>query len=98
MNVEIGAEAALFPEYINGIVVAMYGSSLGSNPEERVLKKLSLAGLAKLSQFGLASGDFRGLRIHNRPVYTAGYFTAKAVDRGDKRTRRVRDRDFVKFE
>jgi hypothetical protein len=30
MNVEIGAEAALFPEkeYINGIAVAVYGLSL----------------------------------------------------------------------
>jgi hypothetical protein len=39
-----------------------YGSSLGSNPEKRVLKKLSLAGLAKLSRFGLASADYRGLQ------------------------------------
>ncbi len=43
-----------------------------------ILKKLSLAGLAKLSRlrcswirFGLASADFRELRVHNRPVYTA---------------------------
>jgi hypothetical protein len=38
------------------------------------LKKLSLAGLARLSclRFGLASVGYRGLRVHDRPVYTAG--------------------------
>jgi hypothetical protein len=37
MNVEIGAEAALFPEkeYINGIAVAVHDSFCGeSNPSE----------------------------------------------------------------
>jgi hypothetical protein len=35
MNVEIEAEAALFPEkeYIKGIFVAVYSNSLGSNPD-----------------------------------------------------------------
>ena len=32
------------------------------------------------------------------PVITSGWGRGKAVNRGDKRTRRVRDRDFVKFE
>ncbi len=48
-------------------------------PEAEVLKKMSLAGLAKLSRlrysllrFGLASASFLGLGIHDRPVYTAG--------------------------
>ncbi len=48
-------------------------------PEAGVLKKLSLAGLAKLSRlryswlrFGLASAGYRGLGVHDRPVYTAG--------------------------
>ncbi len=43
------------------------------------LKKLSLAGLARLSwlrysclRFGLASVGYCGLRVHDRPVYTAG--------------------------
>ncbi len=33
MNVEIGAEAALFPkkEYINGIAVAVYTRDMGKN-------------------------------------------------------------------
>ncbi len=42
-------------------------------------KELSLASLAKLSwlrhswlRFGLASAGYRGLGVHNRPVYTAG--------------------------
>jgi hypothetical protein len=46
-------------------------------PEAGVLKKLSLAELAKLSRprykwlrFGLASAGYRGLRGHDRPVYT----------------------------
>ncbi len=46
-------------------------------------RKLSLAGLAKLSRltnswlrFGLASACYRGLGVHDRPVYTAGYLTA----------------------
>jgi len=49
-----------------------------TDSEAGVFKKLSLAGLAKLSQlryswlrFGLASADYRGLRVHNRLVYTA---------------------------
>jgi hypothetical protein len=35
MNVEIGAEAALFPEkeYINGIAVAVHASSLVRSPK-----------------------------------------------------------------
>jgi hypothetical protein len=44
-----------------------------------VFKKLSLAGLAKLSRlryswirFGLASACYSGLRVHDRPVYSAG--------------------------
>ncbi len=48
-------------------------------PEAGVLKKLSLAGLAKLrrlryswQRFGLASAGYRGLWVHDRPVYTAG--------------------------
>jgi hypothetical protein len=40
--------------------------------EAGVIKKLSLAGLAKLSWFGLASASYRGLGVHDRPVYTAG--------------------------
>ncbi len=51
----------------------------GWEPEAGVLKKLSLAGLAQLNRlsysclrFDFASADFRGLRVHNRPVYTAG--------------------------
>ncbi len=48
-------------------------------PEAGVLKKLTLAGLAKLSlltyiwlRFGLASAGYRGLGVHDRLVYTAG--------------------------
>ncbi len=43
-------------------------------PEAGVLKKLSLAGLTRYSwlRFGLASAGYRGLRVHDRPVYTAG--------------------------
>jgi hypothetical protein len=44
--------------------------------EAGVLKKLGLDGLAKLSRLryswlriGLASADYRGLGVHNRPVY-----------------------------
>jgi hypothetical protein len=42
-------------------------------PEAGVLKKLSLAGLTRYSllRFGLASAGYRGLRDHDRPVYTA---------------------------
>jgi hypothetical protein len=45
-----------------------------SDSEAGVLKKLRLAGLAKLSRlrFGLASAGYRGLGVHNKPVYTAG--------------------------
>ncbi len=50
-----------------------------SLPEAGVLKKLSLAGLAKLSRlryswlrFGLASAGYGGLGVHDRSVYTAG--------------------------
>ncbi len=37
MNVEIGAEAALFPEkeYINGIAVAVIGRYINSLPESK---------------------------------------------------------------
>ncbi len=43
-------------------------------PEAGVLKKLSLADLAKPSwlKFGLASAGYPGLVVHGRPVYTAG--------------------------
>jgi hypothetical protein len=48
-------------------------------PEAGVLKKFSLAGLAKLSRvrysglrFHLASAGYPGLIVHVRPVYTAG--------------------------
>ncbi len=43
-------------------------------PKAEVLKKLSLAGLARLSRlrFVLASAGYRGLGVHDRPVYTAG--------------------------
>ncbi len=47
-------------------------------PKTGVLKKLSLAGLVKLSRlryswlrFGMASAGYRGLEVHNRPVYIA---------------------------
>jgi hypothetical protein len=46
--------------------------------EAGILKKFSLVGLAKLSRlrysrlrFGLASAGYRGLGVHDRPVYTA---------------------------
>jgi len=49
------------------------------SPDAGVLKKLSSAGLAQLSRlgyswlrFGLASADYSGLRVHDRPVNTAG--------------------------
>ncbi len=55
--------------------------------EEGVLKKLSLTGLAKLSQlryswlrFGLASAGYCGLGVHNRPVYKAGELTADSTE------------------
>jgi hypothetical protein len=51
--------------------------------EAGVLKKLSLAGLAKQSRlryssqrFGLASAGYRGLGVHDRLMYTAGLLTA----------------------
>jgi hypothetical protein len=42
-------------------------------PEAGVLKKLSLAGVAKLSRlrYGLASASYHGLGVHDKPVYTA---------------------------
>jgi hypothetical protein len=48
MNVEIGAEAALFPEkeYINGIFVAVHcekGLAIFPSPAGKSLTKLSLA-------------------------------------------------------
>ncbi len=56
-------------------------------PEAGVLKKLSLAGLAMLSQlryswlrFGLASAGYRGLGVHDWPVYTAGLLTADSTE------------------
>jgi hypothetical protein len=58
-----------------------YSPSPPSTPytDARVLKKLSLAGLAKLCQlkyrllrFGLASAGYRGLVVHSRRLYTAG--------------------------
>jgi hypothetical protein len=36
------------------------------------LKKLSLAGLAKLSRLRYSSAGYRGLGVHDRPMYTAG--------------------------
>ncbi len=48
------------------------------DPEAGVLKKLSLAGLAKLSRlsyswlrFALASAGYHGLEAHDRPMYSA---------------------------
>jgi hypothetical protein len=44
---------------------------------------LSLAGLAELTKvwgFGLASVDYRGLGVHDRPVYTAGQLTADSTE------------------
>jgi hypothetical protein len=48
-------------------------------PEVGILKKLSLASLAKLSRlsyswltFGLASAGYRELGVYDEPVYTAG--------------------------
>ncbi len=62
-----------------------HGESLQS--EAGVLKKLSFAGLAKPSRlryswqgFGLASASYRGLRVHYRPVYKAGYLTADSTE------------------
>ncbi len=42
--------------------------------EAGVLKKLSLAGIAKLSRlrFGLVSAGYNGLGVHDRLVYIAG--------------------------
>jgi hypothetical protein len=55
--------------------------------EAGVLKKLSLAGLAKLSQlrysrlrFGLASAGYHGLGVCDRPVYTTGQLTADSTE------------------
>ncbi len=52
------------------------GLAWAENAEAGVLKKLSLAGLAKLSSlrysFGLASAGYHRLGVHDRPVYTAG--------------------------
>ncbi len=52
---------------------------IAQDPKAGVLKKLSLAGLAKLNRlryswlkFGLASAGYHGLGVHDRPVYTAG--------------------------
>ncbi len=46
--------------------------------EAGVLKKLILAGLAKL-RFGLASAGYSGLGVHERPMYTAGYLPADST-------------------
>jgi hypothetical protein len=55
---------------------SLYSSKLHVPPVVRggVLKKLSLSVSAKLSwlRFGLASAGYRGLVVHDRPVYTAG--------------------------
>ncbi len=52
---------------------------VSTKPEAGVLNKFSLGGLAKLSRlrygwlrFYLASAGYRGLGVHDRPVYTAG--------------------------
>ncbi len=57
------------------------------SPEAGVLKKLSSAGLAKLSRpryswlrFGLASAGYRGLGVYGRPECTAGYLTADSTE------------------
>ncbi len=56
-------------------------------PVAGVLKGLSLAGLAKLSRlryswlrFILTSSGDRGLGVHDRPVYTAGWLTAESTE------------------
>ncbi len=72
---------------------AWYSSGSGHGPTRNwhrdagVLKKLSLAGLAKLSRlryswlrFCLALADYHGLRGDKRLVYTAGYLTADSTE------------------
>jgi hypothetical protein len=54
------------------------------------------------TRFCQGQGQYSSLQIVFTLQYVLSgpsfYFTNKAVNRGDKRTRRVRDRDFVKYE
>ncbi len=74
-----------FPEKYT-VIYSLVNSGIVENPVlspvtsgAGVLKKLSLASLAKLSRlryswlrFGVASAGYRGLGVHVNPVYTAG--------------------------
>jgi hypothetical protein len=59
--------------------LSVFPSVRRQSPKVGVLKKLSLAGLAKLIRlryrwlrFGLASAGYCGLGVHDRPVYSVG--------------------------
>jgi hypothetical protein len=72
INVSLGAKETGCVKQRGPLLPFEYSKSRGY-PEAGVLKKLSLAGLAKLSRlrYGLASAGYRGLGVHDRLVYTA---------------------------
>ncbi len=69
LNVFLGAKETRGLKQRGPLLPFEYSQSRGY-PEAGVLKKLSLAGLGKLSQlrYGLASAGYHGLGVHGRPV------------------------------